>query len=67
MTPRPNAGLCDRCRHQQLVPNTRGSVFSLCRRARTDPAFPRYPRLPVSSCPGFEPESAAPGQPAAEN
>jgi hypothetical protein len=49
------AGLCDRCRHQQLVPNSRGSVFSLCRRSRTDPAYPRYPRLPVLSCPGFEP------------
>ncbi|MGN6258656.1 MAG: hypothetical protein ACTHN3_13055 [Solirubrobacterales bacterium] len=62
-TTRQPAGLCDRCRHQRLVPNTRGSVFSLCERSRTDPAFPRYPRLPVSSCPGFEPAPAAPGQP----
>lgn len=66
MTPHTAAGLCDRCRYQQLVPNTRGSVFSLCQRSRTDPAFPRYPRLPVASCPGFEPRSAAPGQPADE-
>jgi hypothetical protein len=51
----PPAGLCDGCRHQQLVPTTRGSTFSLCRRSRTDPAFPRYPRLPVVACPGFEP------------
>jgi len=64
MAPGPTAGLCDRCRHQQLVPNTRGSVFSLCRRSRTDPAFPRYPRLPVLSCPGFELSSHPPGQPA---
>jgi len=63
MAHRPDAGLCDRCRQQRLVPNTRGSVFSLCLRSRTDPAFPRYPRLPVASCPGFEPESAPPGQP----
>jgi hypothetical protein len=49
-------GLCDSCRHQQLVPNTRGSVFSLCRRSRTEPErFPRYPRLPVLRCPGYEP------------
>jgi hypothetical protein len=49
------AGLCDRCRHQQIVRNTRGSVFSLCRRSRTEPErFPRYPRLPVEKCPGFE-------------
>jgi hypothetical protein len=49
------AGLCDSCRHQQVVPNTRGSVFSLCRRSRTEPdRFPRYPRLPVLRCPGYE-------------
>ncbi|HEU5062902.1 MAG TPA: hypothetical protein VFT79_07095 [Solirubrobacterales bacterium] len=57
---RPPAGLCDRCLRQRLVPNTRGSVFSLCERSRTDPDYPRYPRLPVLSCPGFEPASAPP-------
>ncbi|HXP98583.1 MAG TPA: hypothetical protein VN845_00795 [Solirubrobacteraceae bacterium] len=50
----PSAGLCETCRHRQLVPNTRGSVFWLCTRSRTDPAYPRYPRLPVLSCPGYE-------------
>lgn len=51
----PPVGLCDACRHQRLVPNTRGSVFSLCERSRTEPEeFPRYPRLPVLRCPGFE-------------
>ncbi|MBV9003031.1 MAG: hypothetical protein JOZ98_03530 [Solirubrobacterales bacterium] len=50
------AGLCDSCRHQQVVRNTRGSVFSLCRRSRTEPErFPRYPRLPVLQCEGYEP------------
>jgi hypothetical protein len=53
--PRPSAGLCGACRHQRLVPNTRGSVFSLCERSRTEPEFPRYPPLPVLRCPGFEP------------
>jgi hypothetical protein len=52
---RPPIGLCDSCLHQRLVPNTRGSVFSLCERSKTDPAYPRYPRVPVLSCPGFEP------------
>ena len=51
---RPSNGLCDSCRHQQLVPNTRGSVFSLCLRSRSDPAYPRYPRVPVAACPGHE-------------
>lgn len=54
MSPRPPAGLCDSCRHQRLVPNTRGSVFSLCQRSRTDPDYPRYPPIPVLRCPGFE-------------
>lgn len=53
-------GLCDGCRHQRLVPNTRGSVFSLCERSREDPAYPRYPRIPVLSCPGFEPRDEPP-------
>jgi hypothetical protein len=53
--PRQPNGLCDRCRHQRLIHNTRGSVFSLCERSRTEPEFPRYPRVPVLSCSGFEP------------
>lgn len=48
-------GLCDSCRHQQLVPNSRGSVFSLCKRSRRDPSYPRYPRIPVIACSGHEP------------
>ena len=48
-------GLCDSCRHQQIVRNTRGSVFTLCRRSRTDAAYPRYPRVPVTACAGHEP------------
>jgi hypothetical protein len=51
---KPNAGLCDSCRHQRLVSNTRGSTFSLCERSRTDPAYARYPRLPVDRCRGHE-------------
>lgn len=51
----PAAGLCDSCAHQQLIRNTRGSVFSLCRRSRTEPdRYPRYPRLPVLRCDGWE-------------
>ena len=53
-SPPPHAGLCDSCEHQVRVPNTRGSVFSLCARSRHDQAYPRYPRLPVRSCPGYE-------------
>jgi hypothetical protein len=52
-------GLCDSCVHQQIVRNTRGSVFSLCRRSREDPRYPRYPRTPVVTCPGHEPRKSA--------
>ncbi len=56
--PGQSAGLCDSCRHQQVVRNTRGSSFSLCQRSREDERYPRYPRLPVLSCPGHEPAPA---------
>ncbi len=53
--PRPPVGLCDSCVHQQLVHTTRGSEFSLCRRSRAEPdRYPRYPRLPVTECEGWE-------------
>jgi hypothetical protein len=55
--PSPPAGLCDSCRHQRVVENTRGSRFSLCERSKRDPSFPRYPRLPVLECRGHEPRS----------
>jgi hypothetical protein len=49
-----NAGLCGSCRHQRIVRNTRGSVFSMCERSRTDPSYPKYPRLPVERCAGYK-------------
>jgi hypothetical protein len=55
--PPSRAGLCDACEHQQLVRNTRGSTFSLCRLSREDAAYPRYPRLPVLACEGYEPRA----------
>jgi hypothetical protein len=51
-------GLCDSCRHQQLVPNRRGSVFSLCRLSKVDPRFAKYPRIPVLECTGYERRAA---------
>lgn len=51
----PPAGLCDSCRHQKIIRNTRGSSFSMCLRAREDEAFAKYPPLPVMRCPGHEP------------
>ncbi|HWT95200.1 MAG TPA: hypothetical protein VN238_19545 [Solirubrobacteraceae bacterium] len=61
------AGLCDRCRWQRIIRNTRGSSFSLCERSKVDDRFPKYPRIPVGACPGFEPaprEDGTAGEPA---
>jgi hypothetical protein len=59
--PRSSFGLCETCVHQQLVQTTRGSTFSLCRRSRTDPSYPRYPRVPVLACAGHEPRCETDG------
>lgn len=50
----PRIGLCAACRHARVVRNRRGSAFWLCGRSATDPRFPKYPPLPVRSCPGYE-------------
>jgi hypothetical protein len=49
------AGLCDHCEHRRRVVTDRGSEFLLCAAASEDPRLPRYPRLPILSCPGFRP------------
>jgi len=51
----PPLGLCAACRHTRRIESARGSVFWLCRRSATDPAYPRYPALPVVRCAGFAP------------
>jgi len=39
------------------VVSGRGSVFWLCALASRDPAFTKYPRLPVLRCAGHQPKS----------
>jgi hypothetical protein len=56
-------GLCDSCRHQRLVRTTRGSEFSMCERAHSDARYAKYPRLPVTRCPGHEPVGGPAGEP----
>jgi hypothetical protein len=53
------AGLCDRCTNVHIIENRRGSRFYRCRLADIDPAFVRYPPLPVIVCPGFAPGEAS--------
>jgi hypothetical protein len=49
-----SVGLCARCAFARLTTSARGSRFWRCLRADSDPAYPRYPSLPVLRCPGFE-------------
>ena len=46
-------GLCFDCAFRRIVEGGR-STFYLCERSFTDPAFPKYPRLPVVACLGYE-------------
>lgn len=52
------AGLCETCLHAQIVTSSKGSSFVLCRLSEADPAFRRYPILPVIACAGHEPTDA---------
>jgi hypothetical protein len=55
---RSRVGLCADCRFMRRMQSDRGSVFYLCERSATDPRFPKYPRLPVLLCSGYEPSEA---------
>ena len=59
---RAAVGLCFTCRHSRAVTTPRARYW-LCRLAARDPRFEKYPRLPMLSCPGYEPreEARAPG------
>jgi len=48
------AGLCADCQFMRLRRSDRGSTFLFCERSLSDPTFPKYPRLPVVQCRGYE-------------
>ncbi len=50
----PRAGLCANCRFMRQIESDRGSTFYLCELSATDASFPKYPRLPVLQCAGYE-------------
>ena len=52
-------GLCASCLHARVVGGAK-SRFWLCELSRTDARFPRYPRLPVLSCAGYERAAPSP-------
>jgi hypothetical protein len=55
-----SAGLCASCRYAKTITSDRGSVFALCELSKSDPHFPKYPRLPVLACTGWKPEGSPP-------
>jgi hypothetical protein len=48
------AGLCAHCIHKKEIRSDRGGIFIMCMRSFEEPQYPKYPRLPVLNCPGFE-------------
>jgi len=48
-----NPGLCLTCQYSRQI-QARRTVFWFCERSQREPTFPRYPRLPVTRCSGYE-------------
>lgn len=48
-------GLCFDCGHGRRIESDRRSVFYLCELAASDLSYPKYPRLPVIRCAGYQP------------
>jgi len=46
-------GLCATCKHAHAITSARGSTFWRCREHDRDPSWPKYPPLPVVTCPRF--------------
>lgn len=51
---RAGAGLCGQCVYAVVRPTRRGTTYLRCGLARADSRFPKYPRLPISACDGYE-------------
>lgn len=49
-----DVGLCADCRFARLIRSDRGAVFYQCLKSFEDARFPKYPRLPVWECSGYE-------------
>jgi hypothetical protein len=61
-------GLCAECSHAQKIESSKGSEFLFCGLSKTDPQFPKYPRLPVLSCAGYQGRAQeGPGSPLAKS
>jgi hypothetical protein len=54
----PDPGLCRDCRYSHRIESDRGSIFFRCELSLQNPQFPKYPRLPVRECSGYQPANA---------
>jgi hypothetical protein len=54
---RARAGLCADCVHARRIESDRGAVFYLCELSAMDPAYRKYPALPVIRCAGYQAKS----------
>ena len=59
-TERERVGLCASCCHMRLIRSDRESTFYMCQRSASDKSFPKYPRLPVIQCKGYEEKESQP-------
>jgi hypothetical protein len=51
---RVRAGLCADCVHARQIESDRGAKFYLCELSAVDPAYRKYPALPVLRCAGYQ-------------
>ena len=56
--PQPPGGMCADCAFARVIHNRRGSLFLRCGRHDQDPAYAKYPRLPVLECAGYREREA---------
>lgn len=45
--------LCEYCSHMKPIISGKGKVFVQCRKHFEDASYPKYPRVPVLRCLGF--------------
>ena len=55
-------GLCPGCRHVRVVRSRTNQDYYRCERSTADARYPKYPRLPVLRCDGYDPVEPPPSR-----
>ena len=53
-------GLCPGCPHVRVVRSRTNQDYYRCERSTADARYPKYPRLPVLRCDGYDPVEPPP-------